>query len=108
VSTNWMSADTIQQMYQLLARLEFEQHALAAEQAAVARATIEPMPVAERPWEREGWCNSDNEAFFFDSDTKKWSLCECDKYSPVMTNASDRYTHSLPHHALPVPGAEVG
>jgi hypothetical protein len=70
--------------------------------------TIEPVPVAERPWEREGWCNSDNEAFFFDSDTKKWSLCECDKYSPVMTNASDRYTHSLPHNALPVPGAEEG
>jgi hypothetical protein len=72
------------------------------------RPTTEPVPVAERPWEREGWCNSDNEAFFFDSDIKKWSLCECDKYSPVMTNASDRYTHSLPHHALPVPGAEVG
>ncbi len=73
-----------------------------------ARPTIEPVPVAERPWEREGWCNSDNEAFFFDSDTKKWSLYECDKYSPVMTNASDKYTHSLPHNALPVPGAEVG
>jgi hypothetical protein len=73
-----------------------------------ARPTIEPVPVAERPWEREGWCNSDNEAFFFDSDTKKWSLCECDKYSPVMTNASDRYTHSFPHNTLPVPGAEVG
>jgi hypothetical protein len=72
-----------------------------------ASPTIEPVPVAERPWEREGWCNSDNEAFFFDSDTKKWSLYECDKYSPVMTNASDRYTHSLPHNALPVPGAEV-
>jgi hypothetical protein len=71
------------------------------------RPTIKPVPVAERPWEREGWCNSDNEAFFFDSDTEKWSLCECDKYSPVMTNASDRYTHSLPHNALPVPGAEV-
>ncbi len=68
-----------------------------------ARPTIELVAVAERPWEREGWCNSDNEAFFFDSDTKKWSLCECDKYSPVMTNASDRYTHSLPHHALPLP-----
>ena len=73
-----------------------------------ARPTIESVPVAERPWERDGWCNSDNEAFFFDSDTKKWSLCKCDKYSPVMTNASDRYAHSLPHHALPVPGAEVG
>ena len=73
-----------------------------------ARPTIEPVPVAERPWEREGWCNSDNEAFLFDSDTKKWSLYECDKYSPVMTNASDKYTHSLPHNALPVPGAEVG
>jgi hypothetical protein len=79
----------------------------AAVLARYARPTIEPVPVSERPWEREGWCNSDNEAFFFDSDTKKWSLCECDKYSPVMTNASDRYTHSLPHNALPVPGAEV-
>jgi hypothetical protein len=39
-----MSTDTIQQMYQLLARLEFEQHALAAEQAAAARATIKPVP----------------------------------------------------------------
>jgi hypothetical protein len=67
------------------------------------RPTIEPVPVAERPWEREGWCNSDNEAFFFNSDTKKWSLYKCDEYSPVMTNASDRYTHSLPHNALPVP-----
>jgi hypothetical protein len=78
-------------------------HGLRAVLTHYTRPTTEPVPVAERPWEREGWCNSDNEAFFFDSDTKKWSLCECDKYSPVMTNASDRYTHSLPHHALPVP-----
>jgi len=83
-------------------------HVLALVWAVGRRPTTKPVSVSERPWEREGWCNSDNEAFFFNSDTKKWSLYKCDEYSPVMTNASDRYTHSLPHHALPVPGAEVG
>ena len=66
-----------------------------------SRPTIEPVPVAERPWEREGWC--DAEGFHW-----LWGpLAGCWFYRQGAPIDYGYYTHSLPHHALPVPGAEA-
>jgi hypothetical protein len=64
------------------------------------RPTIKPVPVSERPWEREGWCDLDGEC---------WWGCElCGVASWAMVNpARVDAGWLLPHHALPVPGAEV-
>jgi hypothetical protein len=69
---------------------------------------IEPVPVSERPWEREGWCDAEGRCWWWNPATNTlgtpwWS------YSPWewMEDA----TCSLPHHALPLPtprGCETG
>jgi hypothetical protein len=71
------------------------------------RPIIEPVPVSERPWEREGWCDADGKcalyspALFFP--VSSWILAPAawaEKFPHI-------YTHSLPHHALPVPQQEA-
>jgi len=59
-----------------------------------------PVPVAERPWERNGWCNLDGEHWLWDFIAGCWFFLQG---APL----NDHYTHCLPHNALPVPGAEV-
>jgi hypothetical protein len=60
--------------------------------------TIEPVPVAERPWEREGWC---------DAEQACWAIGHRDRWERVYVPGRDwsnpTYTHLLPHHALPIP-----
>ncbi len=68
--------------------------------------TIEPVPVAERPWEREGWC--DAEGFCWDG--SGWTYDDANEVEGYATwtlvPANEiRGDVSLPHHALPVPGA---
>ena len=65
------------------------------------RPTIEPVPVAERPWEQEGWCDDSGWCWGFDADDTDpyWSF---DKPEQCPT-----WTHLLPHHALPLPAAEA-
>jgi hypothetical protein len=64
-----------------------------------ARPTIEPVPVAEGPWEREGWCDEYGMCWWFNhAGIPEWQLASDGPYGDF----------SLPHHALPVPGAEVG
>ena len=66
---------------------------------------IEPVPVSERPWKREGWCDADgrcwwgrpldelcNSDWFLATRADVEEFCDCPP--PVV---------SLPHHALPVP-----
>jgi len=75
-----------------------------------ARPTIEPVPVAERPWEREGWCDARGQCWWlkpadFDDNepVPSWYL----DVSPALKEI--RFfglTHSLPHHALPLPTSE--
>jgi hypothetical protein len=62
---------------------------------------IEPVPVAERPWEREGWCDDSGWCWGFDADDTDpyWSF---DKPEQCPT-----WTHLLPHHALPLPASEA-
>ena len=61
------------------------------------RAAIKPVPVSERPWEREGWCDNNGWCWGFDADDTDpfWvfdhpEACGC-------------WTHVLPHYALPIP-----
>jgi hypothetical protein len=64
-----------------------------------SRPAIEPVPVAERPWEREGWC---------DEEGKCWFLREvCGDLAWELEDPSSTITFGriscLPHHALPIP-----
>jgi hypothetical protein len=78
-------------------------HVLALVWAVGRRPTIKPVPVSERPWEREGWC---------DAEQTCWAIGHRDRWERVYVPGRDwsnpTYTHLLPHHALPVPGAEEG
>ena len=69
------------------------------------RPAIEPVPVAERPWEREGWCDAEGKCWWGRPSEElcnsDWFLATsleveefCDGWPPIV---------SLPHHALPVP-----
>jgi hypothetical protein len=64
-----------------------------------ARPTVGPMPVTERPWEREGWCDAECQCWMGDPGgagfIPSWRLCRPED-APSMTC-------SLPHHALPTP-----
>ena len=73
-------------------------------QERISRPTIKPevppmpVPVAERPWEREGWC---------DAEQTCWAIGHRDRWERVYVLGRDwsnpTYTHLLPHHALPLP-----
>jgi len=65
--------------------------------ARYARPVIEPVPVAERPWEREGWCDEAGWCWGFDADDTDpcWVFDRPEAWSC--------WTHSLPHNALPLP-----
>jgi hypothetical protein len=62
---------------------------------------IQPVPVSERPWEREGWCDAEGQCWMGDPGgagfIPSWRLCRPGD-APSMTC-------SLPHHALPTPEA---
>ena len=84
--------------------------------ASVARAAAllrqpapAPVPVAERPWERDGWCDAEGRCWWFAPveampggfRSAGWGL-----YRPA---PADEDTHCLPHWAIPQPpqGEEV-
>ena len=64
------------------------------------RPAIEPVPVSERPWEREGWCDKDGRFLV-------WNAGECQWWewttSALISFTQEDYTHSIPHYALPIP-----
>jgi hypothetical protein len=65
------------------------------------RPAIKPVPVAERPWEREGWCDAEGRCWWGDPEgMPSWWYC----YEEDICDA----THCLPHWALPVPQQEPG
>jgi hypothetical protein len=85
---------------------QFEQHALAAEQAAAARPTIEPVPVAERLPGPED-CDAMGRCWWFrpadfsdDVSVPSWHLDASPGPGQVRFYG---YTHWLPHHAMPLP-----
>ena len=86
------------------------------DRATLACPAIEPVPVVERPWEREGWCNADGKCWAgypelqyslgetgdFDVCDPEWQLV--DPRSLINTRLP---IVLLPHHALPVPQQEA-
>jgi hypothetical protein len=58
-----------------------------------SRPAIEPVPVAERPWEREGWCDAEGRCWWWCHRHESWEL----------DDGPAHYRHSLPHRALPIP-----
>ena len=69
-------------------------------QERIHRPTIQPVPVSDRPWEREGWCDAKGRCWFGappdGAADAGW----------ILRKPSERLSHqtaSLPHHALPVP-----
>ena len=62
-----------------------------------SRPAIEPVPVSERPWEREGWCDNNGWCWCFDADGTDpcWSFDRPESWVC--------WTHVLPHYALPIP-----
>jgi hypothetical protein len=74
-----------------------------------ARPAIQPVPVAERPWEREGWRDAEGICWWFHKATPDtnagWIPAT---HEDIELVGIEFFSHSLPHHALPVPGAEAG
>jgi hypothetical protein len=59
-----------------------------------------PIPVSERPWERDGWCDALGTCWMWHPINFHYCLCSPD---PSV------HTHSLPHWVLPLPiPAEAG
>jgi len=75
-------------------------HGLRAVLTCYAHPAIKPVPVAERPWEREGWCDAEGRCWRFDPCDRGWW-----SYGPILPSDGDPapFTYLLPHHALPVP-----
>jgi hypothetical protein len=66
-----------------------------------------PVPVSERPWEREGWCDAEGRCWW-SVPNQSWPCVYLMKVDSVLA-AADEDAHCLPHWALPQPrqGAEV-
>jgi hypothetical protein len=66
-----------------------------------SRPAIEPVPVSERPWEREGWCDAEERCWLCGNVEGDWRLM--DPSNTGVPQLKYCFSHSLPHHALPVP-----
>lgn len=66
-----------------------------------------PVAVAERPWEREGWCDAEGRCWW-SVPNQSWPCVYLMKVDSVLA-AADEDAHCLPHWALPQPpqGGEV-
>jgi hypothetical protein len=64
-----------------------------------------PVPVSERPWERDGWCDEQGRCWLRGKVEGDWRLLR-----PVNSGVPQLkycFSHSLPFHALPLPAGEV-
>ena len=70
-----------------------------------ARPAIEPVPVSERPWDREGWCDAEGRCWWGRPSEElcnsDWFLATCAEVEEFCDSCPP--TVSLPHHALPIP-----
>jgi hypothetical protein len=69
------------------------------------RPTIEPVPVSQRPWEREGWCDADGRCWWGRVEghpgNPEWFLATREEISDFYEIGD--WCVLLPHHALPLP-----
>jgi hypothetical protein len=93
-------ASTISTSATGIMRIMLNRHAVDLARAVLARwsrPAIKPVPVSERSWEREGWCDGDGWCWCFDADGTDpcWSFNK--------PEGCPTWTHLLPHDALPLP-----
>jgi hypothetical protein len=84
----------------LRARTE-EHQVFAVVREAIARsrfAHAAPVPVGERPWERDGWCDQEGCCWWWDTVAMQWS------WRTLAGARLVEVTLSLPHWSLPLPG----
>jgi hypothetical protein len=82
---------------------------IAFARAALARygtPANQPVPVSERPWEREGWCDAEGQCWWFHKATRHtnagWIPAT---HEDIELVGAEFFSHSLPHNALPTPEA---
>jgi hypothetical protein len=65
-----------------------------------AHPAIEPVPMTERPWKREGWCDAEGRCWFLIKGSSLLKPCWVlgEPGEGILT-----HSFSLPHHALPLP-----
>jgi hypothetical protein len=64
--------------------------------------TLTPIPVSERPWEHEGWCDAEGFAWFWSPEDQCWFWERHD--SNFIMRYGEEFS-CLPFHALPLPAA---
>jgi hypothetical protein len=64
---------------------------------------IKPVPVAEQPWERDGWCDAEGRCWMV-NELLEWAFRK--QYKSLDSYYFYGYTHLLPHYALPVPTSQ--
>jgi hypothetical protein len=62
-----------------------------------------PVPVAERPWERPGWCDAKGRCWWFAPTEAIPGGFRCAGWSLYAGDPADEDTHCLPHWAIPQP-----
>lgn len=100
----WMAPSELRQAATLLRQQQLRIALLEQRQAApLAQCCPTPVPVADRPWEREGWCDEQGQCWMGDPGgggfIPSWRLCRPED-APNMKV-------SLPANALPLPAGEV-
>jgi hypothetical protein len=68
-----------------------------------AQPTLAPIPVSERPWEREGFCDAEGRCWLFGKIEGDWRLISANNSG--VPKLSYCFSHCLPHYALPLPAA---
>jgi hypothetical protein len=57
-----------------------------------------PIPVAERPWEREGFCDVEGQCWWWDSIAQVWTYLNREQ-----AERAGYYTYACPAAAIPLP-----
>jgi hypothetical protein len=71
-------------------------------QGALTALKVDPVAVSERPWEREGWSDTQGNCWRFDPCKNGWW-----SFGPPvgLTGDPSPWTHMAPHNAIPLPQA---
>jgi len=77
---------------------------LAGLRAVIQRVHPAPVPVAERPWEREGWCDAEGRCWCLDPYAASPLKQTCAGWMYRKPEPGGYDTHFLPHWAFPLPG----
>jgi hypothetical protein len=63
-----------------------------------------PVPVSERPWERDGWCDEQGRCWLRGKVEGDWRLLH--PTNSGVPQLKYCFSHSLPFYALPIPRSE--